>query len=212
MSNVASKKADEKPNCDSDPGRSQAAPKQRWMTIEQIAARYQLSVRTIANMMEDGRLPYYKVGRSIRFDPEECDLAMRAFRRASKFDTFVETEAAITSTNAPETENADSLPSRPVYKPRKPAKPVRPVQNESGDSGREGHPRKHKKPSKTATSEGKSHHLDAGHNSFAILVEYPNKTKQNTKMNGMEKTTKTTKTGAFLVTPWQPHMSDDKAD
>jgi excisionase family DNA binding protein len=63
-----------------------ANPEESWRTIQQMAARYQLSIRMIAYMAEDGRLPYYKVGHSVRFDPAECDKAMRAFRRASKYD------------------------------------------------------------------------------------------------------------------------------
>ena len=63
-----------------------AKSEQTWKTIQQMAARYQLSVRAIAYMTEDGRLPYYKIGHSVRFDPAECDKAMRAFRRASKYE------------------------------------------------------------------------------------------------------------------------------
>jgi len=65
---------------------------QSWKTIQQMADRYQVSIRTIANMMEDGRLPYYKIGRAVRFDMAECDRALRAFRRASQFgdDTLEE--------------------------------------------------------------------------------------------------------------------------
>jgi excisionase family DNA binding protein len=51
-----------------------------------MAARYQVSVRTIFYMAEEGSLPYYKIGRSLRFHPVECDQAMRASRRASKYD------------------------------------------------------------------------------------------------------------------------------
>lgn len=50
-----------------------------------MAARYQVSVRAIFYMAENGRLPYYKIGRSLRFHPAECDEAMRVFRRASKY-------------------------------------------------------------------------------------------------------------------------------
>lgn len=64
-----------------------------WKTIKQMARRYQVSVRTIANMTADGRLPHYKIGRSVRFAPLECDQAMRAFRRASHFDPTEEDDA-----------------------------------------------------------------------------------------------------------------------
>jgi hypothetical protein len=57
-----------------------------WETTEQLAKRYQLSIRMIAYMAKDGTLPHYKIGHALRFDPLECDQAMKAFRRASIFD------------------------------------------------------------------------------------------------------------------------------
>ena len=57
-----------------------------WKTTEQLAKRYQLSIRMIAYMAKDGTLPYYKIGNAVRFNPLECDQAMKAFRRASRFD------------------------------------------------------------------------------------------------------------------------------
>ena len=57
-----------------------------WKTTAQIARRYQLSMRTIAYLVQDCVLPVYKVGRAVRFNPLECDQAMKAFRRNSKFD------------------------------------------------------------------------------------------------------------------------------
>lgn len=58
-----------------------------------MAERYQLSIRAIAYLVEDRVLPVYKIGRAVRFDPVECDLAMRVFRRNSKFDGLDQTEA-----------------------------------------------------------------------------------------------------------------------
>ena len=63
-----------------------ARSEQRWKTAKQMAARYQLSVRMIAYLTADGVLPCYKVGHALRFDPAECDLAMKVFRRGSHFD------------------------------------------------------------------------------------------------------------------------------
>ena len=60
--------------------------KPTWKTTVEMARRYQLSIRTIAYLVADGVLPVYKVGRAVRFDPLECDHAMKAFRRASQFD------------------------------------------------------------------------------------------------------------------------------
>jgi hypothetical protein len=56
-----------------------------------MADRYQLSIRTIAYLTEDRILPCYKIGRSVRFDPAECDRALKAFRRASRFDDVDQT-------------------------------------------------------------------------------------------------------------------------
>lgn len=41
-------------------------------------------------MAKDGTLPYYKIGHAVRFNPAECDAAMKAFRRASHFDAVDE--------------------------------------------------------------------------------------------------------------------------
>lgn len=61
-------------------------PGQCWKTAKQMANRYQLSIRTVAYLVEDRILPVYKIGHCLRFNPVECDMAMRAFRRSSKFD------------------------------------------------------------------------------------------------------------------------------
>ncbi len=43
-----------------------------------IANRYQVSIRTITDWMSNGTLPYLKMGtRTVRFDPEDCDRAIR---------------------------------------------------------------------------------------------------------------------------------------
>ncbi len=57
-----------------------------WMTTAEISGRYRLSIRTIAYMAADGILPYYKIGRAVRFDPSECDTAMKVFRRGYRRD------------------------------------------------------------------------------------------------------------------------------
>jgi hypothetical protein len=53
-----------------------------WLTKKQIALRYNMSERQIDYLREKGILPYYVVpSHCIRFDPQECDLAMRKFKR-----------------------------------------------------------------------------------------------------------------------------------
>jgi len=193
------------PDSDSAPVQGEPALERRWMTIEQIAARYQLSTRTIANMMADGRLPYYKVGRAIRFDPEECDCAMRVFRRSSKFDTFIEGETAL-ATHAAGAETSDTSSSEPGRKPRKPLKLQNLVRNKSGDSGQDHLNKKPPKANKTGNSGGNSHHSGTRDNLFLKWRRIPNKMRSNSKMMKSKKTPKTIKTNAFLVTPWIRHV------
>ena len=56
-------------------------------TRHQMAARYQVSVRTVDYWCEDGTIPFYKRGAVVRFSPQECDEAMQAFRRKSRWET-----------------------------------------------------------------------------------------------------------------------------
>ena len=47
----------------------------------QIAKRYQTTPRTIDNWMKQGWFPFIKIGRKfVRFDPDECDLAIERFK------------------------------------------------------------------------------------------------------------------------------------
>ena len=69
---------DSKPSTESLP----APDKTSWLTKKEIAGRYNLSERQIDYLREKGILPYYVVpSRCIRFDPIECDQAMKKFRR-----------------------------------------------------------------------------------------------------------------------------------
>lgn len=53
-----------------------------WLNKKAIAERYSLSERQIDYLREKGVLPFYVVpSRCIRFDPKECDVAMKRFRR-----------------------------------------------------------------------------------------------------------------------------------
>jgi excisionase family DNA binding protein len=46
----------------------------------QIAARYRVGVRTVDRWIAEKRIPVLKLGaRCLRFDPERCDAAIRAF-------------------------------------------------------------------------------------------------------------------------------------
>ncbi|HZM06587.1 MAG TPA: helix-turn-helix domain-containing protein [Candidatus Saccharimonadales bacterium] len=61
--------------------------RQLLKTRHQMAARYQVSVRTIGYWCNDGTLPFYKHGGVVRFHPQECDDALKAFRRKSRWET-----------------------------------------------------------------------------------------------------------------------------
>lgn len=41
------------------------------LTIDQLAQRLGITVRHVRRLVADKRLPYYKVGRLVRFDSEE---------------------------------------------------------------------------------------------------------------------------------------------
>jgi excisionase family DNA binding protein len=41
------------------------------LTIEQLAERLGITVRHVRRLVAERRLPYYKVGRLVRFDPAE---------------------------------------------------------------------------------------------------------------------------------------------
>lgn len=47
---------------------------------QEIASRYSVSIRTVENLVRRGVLPCFRLGRSVRFSPEECDAAMRHYR------------------------------------------------------------------------------------------------------------------------------------
>lgn len=47
------------------------------LTRSQLAARCGLSLRTIDDLASRGILPFFKIGKSIRFDPTEVEAALR---------------------------------------------------------------------------------------------------------------------------------------
>lgn len=48
------------------------------LTRKQQAARCGISLRTLDELLSKGVLPFFKIGKSIRFDPAEVDAALRA--------------------------------------------------------------------------------------------------------------------------------------
>jgi excisionase family DNA binding protein len=48
-----------------------AARAPQLLTIEQLAQRLGITVRHVRRLVAEKRVPYYKVGRLVRFDPAE---------------------------------------------------------------------------------------------------------------------------------------------
>jgi hypothetical protein len=57
------------------------AREEKWKTLEQMAARYQVPVRILGDLVAEGCLPHYALGNCLRFEPEECDLALKILRQ-----------------------------------------------------------------------------------------------------------------------------------
>ncbi len=51
------------------------------MSIDQLAQRLAITVRHVRRLVAERRVPYYKVGRLIRFDPDEIGEWLRDRRR-----------------------------------------------------------------------------------------------------------------------------------
>ena len=47
-----------------------------WLTINEVAQRYRVSVRCIRNWMAQGIIPFLRIGRVLRFNPVACDAAL----------------------------------------------------------------------------------------------------------------------------------------
>ena len=65
-------------------GAAEATP---YLTRDQLAARYQVCVRTISYWADSGVLPVYIRGHVVRFHIEECDAAFKKFRRKSRWES-----------------------------------------------------------------------------------------------------------------------------
>jgi excisionase family DNA binding protein len=57
-----------------------ASNSQKLVNKREIAHRYGVSERTIQEWMEKAMIPFYKPGYMVRFDPEECDIALNRFK------------------------------------------------------------------------------------------------------------------------------------
>ena len=52
-----------------------------WRNKRQMADHYGCDIRTITNFMRRRILPYMKIGRFVRFNLGECELAMEKYKR-----------------------------------------------------------------------------------------------------------------------------------
>jgi len=67
-----------------DAGRSSVHLEQRLITTPQAAIHLGVSPRTVKNLMRNGKLPYIKIGRSTRFDPDDLATFIARHRRKTR--------------------------------------------------------------------------------------------------------------------------------
>ena len=61
------------------------ANERKLLTKPSLGRRYEVSIRTVDNWMKNGVIPFIKIGRKfVRFDPDECDLAIARFKIKSE--------------------------------------------------------------------------------------------------------------------------------
>lgn len=48
-------------------------PGQNFLTIDEVAAEYRVSTRTIRRLVADGKLPAFHIGRSVRLSREQVN-------------------------------------------------------------------------------------------------------------------------------------------
>jgi hypothetical protein len=121
------------------------ASHQAWKTIVEMARRYGISDRMVAYLAEDRILPTYKIGRAVRFDPKECDIAMRLFRRASKFDTQIQEELTTQLERNRELENHANSCAGDPRRLERPLNRKRPKSTKAGEFRGEQGPKNHGK-------------------------------------------------------------------
>jgi len=53
-----------------------------WLTVKEASARYKIKVSTLYLWVEQGamNIPYYRIGRLIRFRADEFDMWMKGFK------------------------------------------------------------------------------------------------------------------------------------
>lgn len=61
-------------------------PLAHLLTAQDVAAAWKCSPREIAEKARAGEIPSYKIGRLVRFDPEELDRHLQKQRRGTASD------------------------------------------------------------------------------------------------------------------------------
>jgi len=65
-------------------GLSQAVQKPDFLTKKEIADRYQVTIGSIDKWMKLRVIPFYKIGRVVRYRAAECDLALERYRQKAR--------------------------------------------------------------------------------------------------------------------------------
>ncbi len=67
-------------------GHESAHPESEYLTKIEVAQLFQLSTRTIDSWITQGRLPYYRIGRTIRFRRSDIREYLDRHYRVGRFD------------------------------------------------------------------------------------------------------------------------------
>ena len=75
----------------------------RLLTKKAIAERYAVSIRTITTWMQRKIIPFMKPSeKMVRFDPVQCDIALKAFETKSIFEQSIQEETGRLMAQHPE--------------------------------------------------------------------------------------------------------------
>ncbi len=75
-----------KENTSTTTGHESAHPESEYLTKIEVAQLFQLSTRTIDSWIAQGRLPYYRIGRTIRFRRSDIREYLDRHYRVGRFD------------------------------------------------------------------------------------------------------------------------------
>jgi len=55
-----------------------------FMTKKEIASRYKVTIGCVDKWMLSKTIPFYKIGRLVRYSPVECDAALQKFHQRAR--------------------------------------------------------------------------------------------------------------------------------